>query len=66
MAKKFSIETHHAFVFMPKYLDRPMLTAGTFVVNNLYTRDKQDLPTRASESHTPVKILAMEKIILIQ
>src|SRR5664280_1340293 len=66
MMEKFTIESHHPFVFLPFHKNRSSLTANALLMNCTGTGHELDFPTPLAETHAPVQIFTMQKIALIK
>ncbi len=66
MPEELSVETNHSLVFMPRYENRATVTTRAFVMRDFDIRYEQDLPPGLAKAHTPVEVIAVEKIALIE
>ncbi len=62
MPEKLAIKAYHAFMFVPFHAHWPSTATNAFGVRDFHTGYEQNLPPFLTETHTPVQILAMQKI----
>ena len=66
MAKKFAVEAHYPFVFVPFNKNRVCLAARSQVMNHMGSGYKHNLPASLVKTHAPVQVFAVHEITIVQ